>query len=82
MAKFFATKGKSAIVDYSSGGGGGGQFNGSSAMHSDLNYHSYTDLLRPPKPDPITAHKKCIQSADFKIASELKDLHEREQELR
>lgn len=79
MAKFFATKGKSAIVDYSSGGG---QFNGGSAMHSDLNYHSYTDLLRPPKPDPITAHKKCIQSADFKIASELKDLHEREQELR
>ena len=76
MAKFIATKGKSAIVDYSSSLN---QFN--NIGHSDLSY-SYTDLLRPPKIDPITAFKKCIQSADYKISTELKDLHEREQELR
>lgn len=78
MAKFIATKGKSAIVDSSTNH----QFN--NPMQSNLSC-SYNDLLRPPKIDritAITAHKKCIQSADFKICSELKDLHEREQELR
>lgn len=78
MAKFIKTKGKSFVVDSSN------QFN-SNIGYSDLS-HSYTDLLRPPKVDLITAHKilhnKLLQTADYKIASELQDLHLREEELR
>lgn len=79
MHRFISTKGKTAIVDTSSSNAF------SNVGHSDLSY-SYTDLLRPPKIDPITAHKiiekKCLLSADYKISSELRDLHQREEELR
>jgi hypothetical protein len=55
--------------------------NGKGGQKRSETSYSYVDL-RPPRVDPVTAQKRCIQSADYKIQSELREMQQREEELR